>query len=237
MKSLAEINAILAAFEGKFGYAIGGAEQQSEAWFNAKLGVISASRASEVVAKKDSGTRLTYMADLIAQICTGLHKDIKVVAMDWGNQNEDGARAYYEFSKGVTVTQLPFVFKDTTYRIGCSPDGYVNDRKGYEIKCPFDTANYIKFFMADKIDTDWQWQNQFNMWVLGAEQWDFSMYDPRMCKSPMRTITIDKDEEKHKKFDELIPEFIHDMDKVLAKIGVEFGDQWRRLHASSGEAP
>lgn len=228
MKSLSEINALLARFEKKFGYQIGGAEQGSEAWFRAKLGVISASNASKAVAKKDSDTRLTYMCELVAQVCTGLQNEIKAIAMEWGNQHEDAARAYYEFSSGLTMTKLPFVFKDDSYRVGCSPDGLVNDRKGAEIKCPFDSGNFIKFLCEARIKPEWQWQCQFTMNVLGAEQWDFCQYDPRMQKNMLALKTIDRDDKMQVTLDDAIPQFIHDMDKMLAQIGIRFGDQWSK---------
>lgn len=229
MKSIKEINDLLGLFEKKFGYQIGGAQQQSEAWFNAKLGVLSSSHAHQIVSKKGSETRMTYLATLCAQVCTGLHHEIKAIAMDWGNQNEDKARSYYEFSSGLTITQLPFVFKDDTYREGCSPDGLVNDRKGVEIKAPFDSANYVKFFCGESIKSEWRWQQQYTMRILDAEQWDLCQYDERMKKNPMKILTVDRDEAMQKTFDDAVPAFIEDMDKMLAQIGIPFGHQWHRL--------
>lgn len=229
MKSLIEIDANLEQFEKKFGFKVRGAAQQSEIWFQMKLGVLSASNAYKIVAKRDSETRNTYMCELIAQVCTGIIDEISAEALDWGKQHEDAARSYYEFSNNVTMTQLPFVFKDDGYRVGGSPDGMVSDVRGAEIKCPWNTANYIKFLVSDEIKSEWKWQNQFNMWVTGAEEWDFCQFDPRMKKKPMKTLTAIKDVEKHKVFEDLVPVFISDMDEMLAKIGVSFGSQWERI--------
>ena len=227
MKTLAEVSTTLDAFEKKFGLPIIGAQQKSELWFKAKLGVLSASNASKIVAKSDSDTRASYMASLVAQVCTGISEDINSKYMDWGNANEDGARSSYEFETGFTVTELPFIFKDSTFRSGCSPDGFVSENKGVEIKCPYDSANHIKSLVADKIKPEYQWQTQFTLWVLDAETWDFVSYDPRMRKSPLAILSVDRDEKKLKIFDELVPAFIEDMDKMLAQIGIEFGAQWR----------
>jgi putative phage-type endonuclease len=227
MKTVEEINQTLSEFEKKFGLPILGAPQKSELWFKTKLGVPSASNASKIVAKADSDTRASYMASLVAQVCTGIMDELNTKYMDWGNTHEDGARSSYEFQSGYTVTELPFVFKDTSFRVGCSPDGFVTETKGVEIKCPYNSEHHIKTLLADKIKPEYQWQTQFTLWVLDAESWDFVSYDPRMRKKPMAILTVERDEKKMKTFDELVPAFIEDMDKMLAQIGIEFGDQWK----------
>lgn len=229
MKSLADINALALQFERRFGYRIAGAEQQSDAWFKSKLGVVSASNIEKVVAKVGSMTRYTYMAELVAQVLTGEQKDIKAIALDWGNQHEDAARAYYEAKAKVTMTKLPFVFMDDGFREGCSPDGFVNDKRGAEIKCPFDSTNFVKFLDTDLIDPDWVKQVQHNMRVLGADQWDFGQYDPRSHGKMLKFVTIDRDEKFQKTLADAIPQFLMEMDIMLANVGVQFGDQWTRL--------
>lgn len=233
MKTLTFINQLLQQFETKFGYRIQGAEQQSEAWFIAKLGVISASNAKWLLSKGEG--RETYMAQLVGQVCTGLHKEINGAALDWGNQNEAGARAAYEFETDSKIVQLPFVFKDDLFREGCSPDGIVNDRKGTEIKCPYATENYIKFLCAEKMSPDWEKQAQYTLRIMEADLWDFSEYDPRMKLKPMKTITVERNPKIQALFDEAVPEFIRDMDTMLEQIGFKFGDQWRRAAEDAKE--
>lgn len=227
MKTLIEINNTLESFEKKFGLSLADAQQGSEKWFRAKLGVVSASNASKAVAKRDSETRLTYMSELVAQICTGMIEEINSKYMDWGNTHEDAARSHYEFMTGQTMTQVPFVFKDDTFREGCSPDGLVSALKGAEIKCPFNSVHYVKFFAEGSIKSEYQWQYQYTMRVMGADKWDFCQYDPRMKKNPLKILTVERDDEKQRAFDDLIPAFIMDMDKMLAKLGFNFGDQWK----------
>lgn len=235
MKTLSEIQRLSAEFEKRFGFNISDAPQGTMPWFQAKLGVISASNASKVVAKVDSETRATYMAELIAQVCTGLHEEIRGAALDWGNQHEDAARSCYEFAANVEIQQVPFVFKDSSFREGCSPDGLVG-KKGVEIKCPFNSVHYIKFLTGDAIKPEYQWQCQYTLRVMGADEWDFVQYDPRMKVSPLKILTVERDLKKQAQFDEMIPKFLEDMDKVLAQISVTFGDQWKRLAEVSGKA-
>jgi putative phage-type endonuclease len=228
MKTLDEIYKTLDAFEKRFGFPVVGAQQKSEVWFKLKLGVISASNASKVVAGASTDTRLTYMCELVAQVCTGIMEELNSKYCDWGNDHEDAARSAYEFETGYEVTELPFVYKDESFREGCSPDGFVTDKKGVEIKCPFNSVHYIKFLTEDKIKPDYMWQAQYTLRVLGADEWDFCQYDPRMKTKPTKVLTIARDPEKQKAFDDLVPKFIEDMDQMLKKVGVAFGDQWRR---------
>lgn len=228
MKTQSQINSLLENFEKNFGTSVLGAKQGSEEWFNLKLGVISASNASKVVAKKDSETRNTYMMELIAQICTGDQEDLNSKYLEWGNQFEAAARSSYEFESGLNIIQVPFVFKDERFREGCSPDGIVNDTKGVEIKCPYNAVHYVKFLSDDKIKPEYVWQYQFTMRVMGADEWDFVQYHPNMKTKPLKILTVKKDLEKQKQLDDCVPQFIEDMDSILKKIGVKFGDQWTR---------
>jgi exodeoxyribonuclease (lambda-induced) len=227
MKSLSEINDLLGKFEKKFGISALGADQQSDAWFTMKLGVLSASNASKIVAKKDSETRFTYLCELVAQICTGIHHEISGPALAWGNDNEDKARAFYEFQSGHTITQVPFVFKDDSFREGCSPDGLIESRMGVEIKCPFASSNYIKFLLEDSVKPEWKWQYQYLMRVLDAKEWEFTQYDPRMRVKPRHILRVSYDEKMQNTLNDAVPQFIDDMDQALEKIGIEFGSQWK----------
>ena len=230
MKSLKDVSRLYDAFEKKFGIAIADAQQGSTMWQILKLGVISASNVNKAVAKAGSETRNTYLAELCAQICTGTFDELNSKYLEWGNFHEDAARSYYEFSTGNEVKQLPFVFKDDSFRMGCSPDGIVNETKGVEIKCPFNAVHFVKFLVEDKIKSEYVWQYQYSLWVMDATHWDFVQYHPSMKKNPMKILTVEKDEKIFKIFDELIPKFIEDLDKMLAKAGFRFGEQWERLN-------
>lgn len=231
MKTLIQVEELLAKFEGKYGLRISGAQQQSEAWYWAKLGVLSASNASKIVAKRDSETRHTYMCDLIAQVCTGLHTEISAAALDHGNQYEDAARAYYELTTNLHITPVPFIFKDDSFREGASPDAFVTENRICEIKCPLNSANYAKFLVSDDIKPEWRYQAQFIMRVTGCERFDFCMYDPRFKVKPLKILPFERDDEAQKKFDDAVPQFIEDLDKALAQIGIQFGEQWKRIAA------
>jgi len=220
-------------FESKYGINPLTADQGTSEWMASKLGVLSASNAKAILSGTDTATRATYMAELVAQVATGIFPEVNAYAMAWGKDHEDAARASYEFATGEKILPLGFVFKDGLFRVGASADGLVSAKKGFEIKCPFNSKNYIEFLCENKVKPEWKQQVNMGMWVTGLEVWDFAQYDPRMKSKPFHSITIERDEKLIKQFDDAVPQFIADMDKMLEKVGVKFGDQWLRLKAAA----
>lgn len=202
-------------------------EQGSPEWFSAKLGVISASNIKYVLAKKGTDTRNGYIAELVAQVATGEIPELNARSLEWGKFQEENARSAYEFAADCKVDQIGFIY-GLNRRTGCSPDGIIKGRKGVEIKCPYTSKVHVEFLSMDKIKLDWLYQVQFSMWVTGFETWDFCSFDPRFKKALLKIHTIERDVEMMKRFDEEVASFIFEMDLILRKIGVEFGDQWTR---------
>lgn len=201
------------------------ADQGSNEWRTGKLGVISASNISCVLAKKGTATREGYISELIAQIATGEMAEINGPALRWGKEQEQSARSAYEFETGAVVSEVGFIYTNDK-RAGCSPDGIIESLKGVEIKCPFTSKVHVDFLAMEKIKLEYIYQVQFSMWVTGFESWDFCSFDPRFKKHLLKIHTIQRDEELMKRFDIEVPAFIAEMDAVLEKIGVSFGDQW-----------
>lgn len=199
-----------------------------------KLGVLSASNAYKIVAKKDSDTRWTYLYELVAQIASGVSEEINSRYLDYGSEHEGAAQAIYEMSTRSKITPVTFIFKDEMFRCGCSPDGIIlyqdaqQIKKGLELKVPFTPVNYAKFLCDDHIKPEYQWQCQFSVWVTGAESWDFANFSPVFKVKPLKIVNIKRDPEKQKILDDLVPQFISDMDGELKKLGLEFGFQWKK---------
>lgn len=230
MRPINEFTGLLDQFSNQYGLQTKDMQQGSATWLQVKLGVISASRASEAVAGVKTKTRQTYMCELVSEVCTGVVDELDGIrAMQWGKDQEDAARANYEWENKVKLVQIPFGFKDNLFRAGFSPDGLVPLIKGAEIKCPWDTTNYIKFVVDDSVKKEWEKQVQFSMWCSDAECWDVAMFDPRMKTKLLHCSLFKRDPEQMKEFDDLIPKFIDDMDEMLKKFGIKFGDHWKRI--------
>lgn len=209
-------------------------EQGGEDWMRLRLGVITASEVSNVIAKPRSGTAWTdmkkaYFHTLLAEVCTGVSPEVNAKALAWGKQHEMDARTLFEFTSGVQVTEAPIIYKDDSLRTACSPDGLCSNDFGLELKCPFTSRDFVKFRLGgfDAIKSAYMAQVQYSMWVTGKDAWFFANYDPRMKREGIHHVVVERDEKFMAEFDTHVPDFIEKMDLALAEIGFAFGDQWR----------
>jgi hypothetical protein len=203
-------------------------DQGSPEWQKAKLGVISASNISKVLAKKGTETRHGYMMELIGQIATKEAEEFNAKALEWGKVNEPAARAAYEFETGNNVELAGFIYGPDK-RTGCSPDGMITKlNRGLEIKNPMTGKVHADFLTMDKIKIEYIYQVQFSMWVTGFDEWDFCSFHAKF-KAPgtmLKILTIKRDAELMKRFDDEIPAFISEMDEHLKKLKINYGSQW-----------
>lgn len=161
-------------------------EQRTEAWIQARLGKLTASRLADAIAKTKSGwgaSRANLMAQLIAERLTGVPAEsYSNAAMQWGVDHEDEARSAYEFYQDVTVEQVGFVEHKTIPLAGASPDGIIAIGPSLglvEIKCP-NTATHIETLLGQEIPAKYITQMMFQMACTGAMWCDFVSFDPRM---------------------------------------------------------
>jgi len=172
--------------------------------------------------------RQSYMAELVGQIATGLlPEEMSFKQCEWGKEYEDEARAFFELELGVDVDVPAFIYKNDLKRCGISPDGLIVGKKiGLELKCPYTTKVYVEFATCDKIKKEYIEQCQFSMWVTGYDAWYFASYDPRVKTKQLHHVLIERDQEFMNKYDEAEKNFICDMDKMLSKLDLTFGEQW-----------
>lgn len=212
-------------------------EQGSDEWLISRCGVITASRAHDIIkpgrAKGSySEARKTYMLELIAQVATGrLPEQSQFKQAAWGHENEPLAREAYEAREFACVNTCGLIYKDESMRCGISPDGIMEDR-GLEIKNPFTTQVHLETLLSGVIKPEYLTQCQYSMWVTGLDRWDFCSYDFRMRGKPENRLVVIpqyRDLEIMARLDEEIPRFILEMDEHLDKLGFTYGDQWRQI--------
>lgn len=224
---ISKIRNYMKEYSSIVGFDVLDVTQGSYNWHRLKLGVISASKCKDMMAKKGSATRNSYMMQLIAEVITGLPTELgPFKQLEWGKENEPAARTAYSFMTGEVVHEIPFIYADQTMRCGISPDGIVNDA-GLEIKCPFTSMVHCDTLVNDAIKDEYFLQMQFSMFVTGAQYWEFMSYDPRMPAHLMtKIIRVNRCEKTQEKIAESVREFITDMDRALEQLGVKFGQQW-----------
>jgi predicted phage-related endonuclease len=153
--------------------------QGSDEWFKERLGKLTASEA-QAISANGAGLK-TLVNKLVAERLTGkVENGYTNADMERGKELEDEARNAYELETGNTVTKVGFCKLDED--TGSSPDGLIGENGGLEIKC-YKDSSFVDYMFTQKIDTGYEWQCQFNMFVTERDWWDFAVYNPNFKKS------------------------------------------------------
>lgn len=190
--------------------------QGSPEWFAARLGKVTASRVSDVIAKTKSGwsaSRANYLAQLVAERLTGQQQESYTnAAMQWGTDNEPLARAAYEFRTDATVTPAWFIDHPSIPMTGASPDGLIGNVGLVEIKCP-NTSTHIETLLGKTIPGKYETQMQWQMACTGAQWCDFVSFDPRMPEA-MRLFVcrLPRDDKRIAELETEIKAFLKELD-------------------------
>lgn len=201
--------------------------QGSLEWFAARLGKVTASRVSDVIAKTKTGwgaSRANYMAELIAERLTGeTAASFTNAAMQWGTEKEPDARAAYEFRTDATVDLLGFVQHPKILMSGASPDGLIGKDGLVEIKCP-NTATHIDTLLGKTVPAKYATQMQWQMACADRLWCDFVSFDPRMPES-MRIfiVRVERDDETIGDLEKLVSDFLVEADRKLSELNQLYG--------------
>lgn len=155
--------------------------QRSAEWFEARLGVITGSRAKQVFAKNN----LPFMDELIAERLTGvIPESFTSKSMEHGILYEPEAIRVYEETTHREVQEIGFCIHDHYPFIAVSPDGLVDVDGTYqgavEVKCP-NSKKHIEYIRIGRIPSEYKAQVIHYFVVIEELQWlDFVSYDPRM---------------------------------------------------------
>ena len=204
-------------------------EQGTDEWFQARLGKVTASRVSDVIAKTKTGysaSRANYAAQLVAERLTGQVADSYTnAAMQWGIDHEGDARAAYQFMTDVDVATVGFVGHPFIAMSGASPDGLVNGDGLVEIKCP-NTATHIETLLNCAIPKKYRAQMQWQMACTERDWCDFVSYDPRMPERMQLFVKrIQRDAEFLTEIETEIVKFLGEVDDTVSRLQSEYSDQ------------
>ena len=203
-------------------------EQRTEEWFQQRLGKVTASRISDVIAKTKTGvstSRQNYLVQLVSERLTGKKGDSFVnQAMLDGIERESAARALYMLNRDVSVTEVGFFDHPIIKNSGASPDGAVNaEEEGkyaglIEIKCPIETT-HTNTLMTDKVPSKYIPQIQWQMAVTGARFAHFVSYNPNFPDNMVLFVKqVDRDDEYIKMLVDEIITFLKEVDNTIIKL-------------------
>jgi putative phage-type endonuclease len=197
-------------------------EQRTEAWYQQRMGKVTASRVADIVAKTKSSysaSRANYMAELICERLTGVKGDsFQNAAMQWGVTTEPQARAAYEASIGVLVTEIGFIPHFAIDASGASPDGFVGEHGLIEIKCP-KTATHIETLLTGTVPAKYIIQMQWQMACTGRAWCDFVSYDPRLPESMQLFVKrVESEPDMIAYLEKEVLIFLEEMDEQISKL-------------------
>lgn len=152
-------------------------EQNSPEWFQARLGIPTASEFDSVLAKGQGKTRRTYMMKLLGERLTGEPMENYTNAhMERGKVMEDEARRLYEFLQDTEIVRVGFIRNGDR---GCSPDSLIGDAGMLEIKTKLPHLQLEAIF-ADRLPPEHQAQVQGQLLVAEREWCEFVSYWPKL---------------------------------------------------------
>lgn len=169
--------------------------QGEKRWQQIRLGIPTASQFSRIIQPvkllPSSGKAMkAYVAELLAEWLIGEPADgADTPWMTRGREMEEAAVKSYELANDCDTEEIGFVLTDNGL-MGCSPDRFVGDNGGVEIKCP-SAKVHVGYLLGD-IAAEHRCQVQGCLWITGREWWDVLSY----CSPiPEARVRVHRDEE------------------------------------------
>ena len=194
-------------------------EQRTDEWFKARLGKVTASRVSDVLAKIKSGeaaVRKNYKMQLATERLTNQKTDTYInQAMQDGIDREDTARQIYEIVRDIKVEQVAFIDHPTIKMAGASPDGLLPDNGVLEIKCPVETTHTTNL-LERKLPSRYVSQVQWQIACTGADYANFVSYNPNFePKLQLMYVEVERDNEYIEMLEEEVSIFLAEVDDIV----------------------
>jgi putative phage-type endonuclease len=205
-------------------------EQRTEEWFQQRLGKVTASRISDVIAKTKTGvstSRQNYLVQLVSERLTGKKGDSFVnQAMLDGIERESAARELYMLTRGVSVTEVGFFDHPVIKNSGASPDGAVNAEEDgkyaglIEIKCPIETT-HTNTLMSKSVPSKYIPQIQWQMASVSPNvKWcDFISYNPNFPDTMQLFVArVDRDDTYIGELEAEVIKFLDEVEQTIIKL-------------------
>jgi putative phage-type endonuclease len=176
--------------------------QGSDEWHHLRLGRITGSRFSDVMARGRAGddfgaTAESYAIELLVERLTKKPQDmLKLRETEWGLEHEAAARLAYCFAAGVRIDKVGFAIHGDLPEVGISVDGLVGTDGIIEIKCPYNSKIHLRNMRYRRVPTEYRAQVQGGLWILDRKWCDFISYDPRLPDDfNLAVIRVGRDDE------------------------------------------
>ena len=196
--------------------------QRTEEWFKRRLGKVTASKVSDVMAKTKSGysaSRANYMTQLLLERLTGEREEgYQNVAMLRGIELEPIARSVFEMQTGITVLEAEFKDHPNGMMIGASTDGIASHGGLIEIKC-CNAAAHLDFILNRTIPKGYDLQMRLQMACYDKPHCHFVMYHDRFPEHlQLITQRVNRHLLLEKEMMEEVELFLGELDGLLIKL-------------------
>lgn len=161
------------------------AEQRSDEWFLARLGVFTAGSTFKTIKNGTPKGKRSLLLEKVAEALSQTWHEASAASLEWGKKHEPEALRMYEFMYGYEVSESGLIYHPQSRYLGCSPDGFVGKKGGVEVKCPQTSREHVRNLLEGLPWGEYGPQVQGCLWITGREWWDFISYDPRMPAKAM----------------------------------------------------
>jgi putative phage-type endonuclease len=193
-------------------------DQRSVEWIEARLGHATGSRASDMLAGKDTQARKGYITQLVTERLTGMSQDFYTNAdMQRGIEVEPVARAAYQANHEL-VDEVGFIKHPTILWFGASPDGLVGSDGLVEIKCPRSTT-HLEYIQAKKPPAKYIPQMMAQLSCTGRKWVDFVSFDNRFPEHlQLFVVRFEPSAEELEKFESKVKEFLNEVNNLMEQL-------------------
>lgn len=206
-------------------FTICSADQRSEAWFAARLGRVTGSKAAAVLARgkgnEEAVTHRDYRVRLAVEQITGVYDDddeFQSKDMRRGVELEPEAIGAYECFRGEITRRTGFLSM-VDVMAGCSLDFDINNIEGFaEIKCPR-AAIHLDYIEQNSVPAAYTKQILHNFWVSGAKYCDFVSYC-NVVPEHLRLFVyrVERDESAIAEYEKAVKRFLAEVTLTVKKI-------------------
>jgi len=193
-------------------------EQRTEQWYADRLGHATGSRASDILAGKDTMARRGYLTQIVTERLTGRQQDGYINAdMQRGIDIEPVARAAYQASREL-VDEVGFVRHPTIQWFGASPDGLVGDDGLIELKCPRSTT-HLDYWQSGKPPAKYVPQMLAQLSCTRRKWVDFVSFDDRFPEHlQLYVARFQPTQEIIEQFEQKVIEFLKEAEQLMEKM-------------------
>lgn len=193
-------------------------EQLSEEWFQARVGVPSASCFDKIVTSKGEPSKqaMNYAYTLAGERVAGVKTETyQSPAMARGVEMEVEARQLFELMSGYSVRETGICYPDENKQFSCSPDGIIDEAQtGLEIKSPL-IHTHVSYLLAGKLPTEYIQQVQGSMLITGFKTWHFFSYYPGL---PPLYLEVERDDDFLNKLSAALDKFCDLVDATVERL-------------------